>query len=190
MTDYDVDYFQKINEEEAEQAHRLADVLIWKYQPKKVIDIGCATGLYLKPFMLHGVQIQGIDYSNDVMDKSVLQIPKTMIKMADLTKKLPRLKADLTLCVEVMEHIPESSAKAGIRNIARTSDLIFFTAAQPGQGGVGHINCQPKEYWESLFEKQGLFRDFVDEEYLRTIMAAGYHMGWLTNNLMVFKRIA
>lgn len=188
MEEYDSSYYQKINAEEGPQANRLADVLVWKYNPGAVIDVGCATGLYLRPFLEHGVKVVGVDYADAVIQDEVLQIPRKFIHISDITKKPVGRIADLTICLEVLEHIPASGAQAAIRNICKTSGTIIFSAAQPGQGGVGHINCQPKEYWEKLFQRNGYGRDPMDEEYIKIIMAAGYHMGWLINNLMVFKK--
>jgi len=188
MSDYDTAYFKKINAEEGEQAERLANVLAWKYNPKSVLDIGCASGLYLKPFTDLGIKIHGVDYSEAAVDDSVLQVPRSVIEVADITKQSVKSRADLTMSVEVLEHIPAAGAETAIKHIAQTSKLIFFTAAQPGQGGVGHVNCQPKQYWQELFAKQGFKRDIQDENYIRTIMASGYHMGWLINNLMIFKK--
>ncbi len=185
---YDDEYYAKINLEEEEQAKRLADVLIWIYSPKSVLDIGSATGLYIKPFLEKGIKVQGVDYSVAAVSKKALRVPRELIKVTDITKKSIELHADLSLCIEVLEHIPEKYALFAIHNIARTSKTIFFTAAQPGQGGVGHVNCQPKSYWEGMLKKEGFGRDYADEDYIRIIMGSGYHMGWLTNNLMVFKK--
>lgn len=172
------------------QAQRLADVLIWKYAPKSVLDVGSATGLYLKPFHERGITVHGVDSAPSAVADSVLQIPRRLIDSVDITTQPIKRRAALTLCIEVLEHIAEHSARDAITHIAQTSQLIFFSAAQPGQGGLGHVNCQPKGYWEGLFAEQGFARDMQDEDYIRTIMASGYHMGWLTNNLMIFKKPA
>lgn len=188
MSLYDAAYFAKINAEESPQAERLADILCWHYQPKSVIDIGCASGLYLKPFLDRGVKVVGIDYSEAVIDKEVLQIPRKFIKIVDITKEQIKQQANLAICIEVLEHIDKKGAKAAVKNITKASETIFFTAAQPGQGGVGHVNCQPKEYWQKLFKDNGFERDVKDEDYIRILIQSGYHMGWLAKNLMVFKK--
>ena len=185
---YGVDYFKQINHEESEQAIRLAKLLNWKYSPNSVADIGSATGLYLKPFYEMGIKVTGIDSAISVIDPSVVQIPKNMIKNLDITKDPIKIKADLSLCIEVFEHINEKYAEKAVENLISISNTIIFSAAQPGQGGLGHINCQPKEYWQKLFNSNGYVRDLEDEEYFKIIMASGYHMGWLINNLMVFKK--
>jgi SAM-dependent methyltransferase len=189
MPGYDVDYFDQINQEEKEQADRLGELLCWLYRPSSVIDIGCATGLYLKPFLELGVKITGIDNSISVLSPEVLLIPRKYLEISDITKESPKEKSDLAMSIEVLEHIDKKFARIAIDYISKASDIIFFTAAQPGQGGVGHVNCQPKGYWEGFFSDNGFKRDVKDEFYLRIIMASGYHMGWLTNNLMIFKKV-
>lgn len=166
----------------------LADILVWKYAPKTVLDVGCASGLYLKPLLDKGVICTGVDFSESVLTEEVLQIPRQLIKPIDISKQAIGIKADLTMCIEVLEHIPPSGAVASVKHIAQTSNVIFFSAAQPGQGSHGNINCQPKEYWQNLFAKNGFVCDIKDEDYLRTLIANGYHMGWLVNNMMIFKR--
>ncbi len=188
MSSYDLDYYKQINEEEGEQAKRLADLLIWKYNPRSVIDIGCATGLYLKPFLDKGIKVTGIDNAPEAIDDKVLQIPRSSILLHDITKQPIKKQADIAICLEVLEHIPPEGAPRAIAHITETSDTVIFSAAQPGQGGVGHINCQPKEYWQGIFGASGFKRNEIDETYLKIIIASGYHMGWLINNLMVFKK--
>lgn len=187
---YDVDYYKTINEEEGQQAERLADLLIWIYVPKSVLDVGSATGLYLKPFADRGITVTGVDNSESAVADEVLQVPRKLIKTIDITKQPIGATADLALCIEVLEHIAPNDAAAAVKHLVATTNTIVFSAAQPGQGGVGHVNCQPKDYWERLFLAEGFERDRRDEEYIKIIMAAGYHLGWLINNLMILKRQA
>lgn len=186
---YDLEYFRHINEEEGPQAERLADILCWHYQPRSVIDVGCASGLYLKPFMDRGVRVLGQDSAPDAISDEVIQIPRYCIELKDITEgeASPPLPFDLALCIEVAEHLEEKFASALISHLSLCSDVVFFSAAHPGQGGVGHINCQPKEYWETLFAEEGFRRDIQDENYLRTLVCSGYHLGWLPMNMMVLK---
>jgi hypothetical protein len=64
---------------------------------------------------------------------------------------------------------------------------LFWSAAIPEQGGDGHVNCQPKEYWEQKFIQRGLQRNQVIEFDFLSFMKNGYHMGWLVQNIMVFQ---
>lgn len=184
---YNREYYQEINTSEGPQAQRLFEILNKLYQPKQIIDVGCATGLYMKPFIDAGIKATGIDYAPDSIDDSIRQVPKKLIKIADITKdRYKSKKADLAICLEVLEHIPEEGADKSVDYLVSTSDTIIFSAAQVGQGGRGHINCQPKGYWSLKFWQNNFIEDVLATQTILEFMKQGYHMGWLTNNLMVF----
>ena len=64
---------------------------------------------------------------------------------------------------------------------------IYFSAAHVGQGGSGHINCQPKQYWIDLFSFHGYEVDDEATKKFIDYLLEGYHMGWLVMNVVVFK---
>ena len=99
--------------------------------------------------------------------------------------------ADLVMSLEVGEHLDASDADEFVRNVSASIDpggTLVWTAAHPGQGGVGHVNCQPKEYWIEKFTAHGLVRDEHLEKTIREEMLQGYHMGWFIMNLIVFRK--
>lgn len=184
---YNQDYYQQINDEETPQAERLAEIVVEMYKPKRVVDVGCATGLYLKPFLDRNVDIIGVDYAPDTVSKEVLMVPKSKIHIADITKKPPTIKkGDVSICLEVFEHVPESGADKAVQYLCGTSDVLIFSAAQPGQGGGGHVNCQPKSYWAEKFWDNGFILDIKATKQLWHFMAAGQHMGWFLLNMGVY----
>jgi hypothetical protein len=69
-----------------------------------------------------------------------------------------RGRYDLAVCLEVAEHLPESSAADLVRALTAFAPVVLFSAAVPGQGGVGHINEQWPAYWKGLFEQHGFYR--------------------------------
>ena len=174
--------------EEGPQAQRLAEYLWAAYQPATLIDVGCANGLYIKPFLELGVAAQGYEISEDALVAPLVN--PALITIRDMTEPtaLRPQKFNLALCLEVLEHVPEDQANAFIYNLCKLSDRIVFSAAIPGQGGRGHINCQHKDYWMKLFELHGFTRQLDEESAILDHMRKGYHMGWLTQNLMVFTK--
>ena len=178
--------YQQITDEEGPQAQRLAIILEKMYHPKSVIDMGCANGLYLQPFLKMDKWVMGYELSEDSHEAAL--IPKNRITITDVTANMEPAYADLAICLEVMEHIPTSKGFAALTNLSRMSDRIIFTAAIPGQGGNGHINCRPKEYWEGMFAALGFTRRHYDEQVLLDNIRRGYHMGWFTQNLMILER--
>ncbi|MFC1840654.1 hypothetical protein ACFL1N_13820 [Thermodesulfobacteriota bacterium] len=63
---------------------------------------------------------------------------------------------DLAVCLEVVEHLKESSADCIVKNLTSLSDIIVFSASIPGQkGGQYHVNEQWPDYWIEKFKKYG-----------------------------------
>ena len=178
--------YEQIYLEESPFAERLALILRTIYNPGSITDYGCANGLYLEPFYNAGCVVQGYEVSTDALEDAV--VPVEYISIIDQSEILNPQKTDLALCIEVMEHIPEESAEFAISNLTKMSDTIIFTAAIPGQGGKGHINCQPKEYWVDMMAKFSFVPDMVMREIIVASALSGYHMGWFINNLIVFRK--
>lgn len=130
------------------------------YHPKSVMDLGCNVGWWLYWFMgLYNADVIGIDGNNMIEG---LKIPEYRFICADLTKPiiypskyaLPS-KFDLLLCLEVAEHLDEKHADTLINAATMHSDIIFWSAATPGQTGYNHVNEQPHEYWIEKFAHRG-----------------------------------
>ncbi|HEY9003234.1 MAG TPA: hypothetical protein VIM89_17885, partial [Mucilaginibacter sp.] len=64
-------------------------------------------------------------------------------------------KFDLAICTEVGEHLNPASSEHLIKYLTQSAPVVIFSAAVPGQGGHGHINCQPREFWHDLFTSNG-----------------------------------
>ena len=97
--------------------------------------------------------------------------------------------AELTTCIEVLEHIPEPEADAAVAALCNASSRwVYFSAAAPGQPGKGHVNCQDKPYWRQKFEARG-FRLAEEQtaafvERVRDLQPCW----WLPRNAMIFER--
>lgn len=146
----------------------------------RVIDVGCGPGIYVTALRNMGITADGVD-----IDESC---PFDVVDVFS-DAFLERYKGyDICLCLEVAEHLPERLADEFVRRLTGCAPTVVFSAAVPGQGGYGHINCQPKEYWNYKFAEQNYVYDPAATEKFVAFMAAGYHMGWLTNNAQIFKR--
>jgi SAM-dependent methyltransferase len=123
--------------------------------PASLLDLGCGNGAWVKAALEFGIKdVLGVD-GGDVK-RGQLLIPQDRFRSQLLSEPffLDR-KFDVALCLEVGEHLDEANAKTLIANLVRHADLIYFSAACPGQPGQFHLNCQWPEYWQELFNPAG-----------------------------------
>ena len=176
-----IDY-NYIEAEERPCAARIASWIKDVVKPKNVLDIGSGPGMYVDELIKVGVDAFGIDIDDRVEGKDYLAKESIFD-----TKRT----ADTVICFEVLEHIDPIYADQevdALYNAVEPGGTLIFTAAQPGQGGVGHINCRPRMYWHDKLVARGLVYDRDMSQALIDYERKGIHMGWFVNNVMIFKK--
>ena len=174
--------YDDLDTEERPFAKRLASWVNDNLHPSHVLDLGCGPGTYVDCFTELGVDCIGYDIDLRVEGKDQL-LCKSLF---DLEHSAP-----VVLCMEVAEHIDGSENQQIVdtmHHALESNGLLIWTAAKPGQGGVGHINCQTKEYWADMLSGTGLVRDLEIEAQLISFIEQGYHMGWFVQNLLVYRK--
>ena len=134
-------------------ARIVVPILLNLISPKTVVDIGCARGSWLKAFQENGVKtVRGLD--GPWVDQSKLLIDKNSFRAVNLYESFEiNGRFDLAVCLELAEHLPAKAAGPLIQALTLAAPLVLFSAAIPGQGGVGHINEQWPDYWQALFSQ-------------------------------------
>jgi SAM-dependent methyltransferase len=153
---------------------------------KSVVDIGCGLGQFLKAFKNNGVEdIVGVD--GDHVSLEQLVIPPDCFVAKDLEESFYLGRSfDLAVSLEVAEHLHPSSAEHFVASLVRHASLILFSAAIPGQGGTGHINCRWPSYWAQIFERQGYL---VQDIFRERIWDDNRISWWYRQNLLLFAKV-
>lgn len=156
---------------------------------KTVCDVGAGSGGYVMRLQQAGFKSCGVEYSPVGRLMGKLQGAKISRFDCSDSGELPVLgKFDLAYSIEVGEHIPEAFARNFVKYISSLSDFVIFSAAFPGQGGQGHINEQPQEYWRDLFLLEGFgFQTDQTLEFSNRLRENNFR-GWLPKNCQIFRR--
>jgi SAM-dependent methyltransferase len=184
---YDQDFFLDANQEKQRSAATVARILSELYHFESVFDIGCGCGLYLAELQRLGKEAVGCDGSSYGVR---LAPPEIIVFQADVTRPIAlNRRFDVVVCFEVAEHLQSRFSRRLVENCTTFSDRVLFTAAPPGQGGVGHLNERPFRFWIELFAERG----FAHEEHLsrrvRERMTEAHVVEWIANNFMSFTRL-
>lgn len=182
---YDEEYYTERNSAAYRRdGQRVAKMLYDRFQPNSVIDLGCATGVYLETFHERSVTIHGVDGNKKAIENAV--IPQGYLEQYDLRDPYnPDQSYDLVICFEVAEHLPEEYADTLVDSIVTSGDTVAFTAAPPGQPGKHHVNLQPRDYWIRKFEQRGFEYEKEAVSSLRTAIDVEY-VDWIPKNLFIF----
>jgi SAM-dependent methyltransferase len=122
---------------------------------RSLLDVGAGSGTWMSAAHLAGVpDVWGTDISKSTPDDNILRACTFEVHDASTPFDLHRT-FDCVICLEVAEHLCEQSAKTLISSLGRHGNLVFFSAARPGQFGQDHINCQWPSYWQDLFNAEG-----------------------------------
>lgn len=132
---------------------KVIDEVVARFGPRSMLDVGCGTGKSLEYFSQLGMDVVGIEGSALAISKSPL---KEKMRCLNLNEPLDLgRRFDLVWSFEVAEHIHPRYADTLVDTLARHGDVIAISAATPGQGGEGHLNEQPAEYWVEKFRARG-----------------------------------
>lgn len=130
---------------------------------ESAIDLGCGTGEWVKAAQDLGWNAVGVD-----RDVPLNLMVTTLYVASDLQWGYTCEGFDLAICLEVAEHLPEESAAPLVAGLAEAG-AVLFSAATPGQPGIGHVNCQPHDYWHDRFAVYDLHPTFVGDQFAEPV---------------------
>lgn len=149
---------------------------------RSVVDVGGGSGAWLQVFRRLGVEetllLDGAEVKADLL------IEEAYFEPVDLNIQLPAPRRfDLAVCVECAEHLQAHRAEPLVDWLTTAADVVVFSAAISGQGGKGHINERPPEYWRDLFHQHGFIRrDLLRPRIIHDVAIPW----WYRQNLFLF----
>ncbi len=138
---------------------RIADEIVSRLAPRRVLDAGCAKGFLVEALRDRQVEAFGLDISDYAIGE-VRDDVRPYCWVADITEPL-RERYDLITCIEVLEHLPEVQALAAIRNLGAHADSLLFSSTPDDFAEPTHVNVRPVRWWLRAFRDAGFAPDLV-----------------------------
>jgi len=183
-------YLRNVSKHATESAPEIAAGIMEIFHPQSVVDIGCGAGDLLAFLRDHyKLKVSGFERAKAAI--ALAREKNIEVRQFDIEEKVfaPSPGYDVAICMEVAEHVSYGAADFLVWQLSRLAEQIIFTAAPPGQGGNGHVNEQPRQYWIEKFEKQGRIYDSYATHYLiRKWKNSGTVTSWYWKNLMIFRK--
>lgn len=146
------EYYAHSRAGSARSAAVVAPVVQDLVQARSILDVGGGEGWWASAFSRLGATSVSIE--NGPLPPSA---PGVTCVEHDLRRPIGREVGapDLVLCLEVAEHLEPAVGSRLVGELCSLAPAVLFSAAVPGQGGVGHVNEQWPAYWVERFESHG-----------------------------------
>lgn len=155
---------------------------------RSYVDVGAGSGGYAAEGVRRGWHVVACEHAR--AGRAMARRQGVKAYRFDLERDPPSDLAgpfDVAYSFEVAEHVTPQLGDALVRYLARIAPTVVFTAARPGQGGIGHINEQPREYWIERFAAEGLAYDAEGTSAMHAGFLARGVGAWLADNLSLFR---
>jgi len=189
---YDAKFFQSLQKYRPTY-HFIADIIAAYLKPTSVVDWGCGCGYILEKLQMHGItDLAGVEGSEEVRPF----IPESLVDYIDIADVLlvERMDYDLAITIEVAEHLKTRDSARFVNAVCGSANKwVWFSAAQPGQVGTGHINCKDLCFWIDVFKEIGLFEPDWEKRYeISQAMLVNHQLvlgyPWLRDNFLLFRK--
>ncbi len=152
---YDRTYYEIKQDGWWASAAAIVPALLRWFPAQSVLDVGCGTGNLLATFARHGAtDLLGIDGGHVPPDLMHIA-PDQFMAAEDVRVAALGRRFDVACSLEYAEHLPLSRAREFVGLLADAAPVVLFSAAVPGQGGLGHVNEQRQSWWAALFAAHG-----------------------------------
>lgn len=151
---YPANFYENRRLHTAHAASRILGALPPGLPRRHVADIGCGSGTWLAAALADGAAT-GFGIEGDWVTPAMLDDPAIEFVAQDLEQRFTGPRVELALSLEVGEHLTPGRADSFVADLVALAPAILFSAAIPGQGGVGHLNEQWPSWWAARFASHG-----------------------------------
>jgi 2-polyprenyl-3-methyl-5-hydroxy-6-metoxy-1,4-benzoquinol methylase len=167
--EYDESYIDRWGDTDFLANSELASSQILAHTPKgldktslRVLDVGCLNGYIMESVYQAGVEhIYGTDISFSLaISHGLSKHHLPAITIGDFSQNTyPDGVANMTICMEVLEHIPPTLTDKFVEELARVTGsdgILLISTSEDPNADPTHINCRKRAEWYYIFSQHGL----------------------------------
>lgn len=146
--------------------------LLGNVKGKKILDLGCGTGIYAKILTGRGAKVKGIDISEEEIKIARKEVPKVEFKVGS-AEKLPykNKEFDIVLAALVLEHFKDwNKVLKETHRVLKLNGLFIFSMGNPVVNSTKKIKFKGKKF--------RVIKDYFKEDLRTTRWWRGVYMGW------------
>lgn len=151
---YPAGFYDNRRAHTAHAARRILAALPPALPRASVADVGCGTGTWLAAALAGGAR-SAFGIEGDWVTPDMLDDPRIAFAPQNLEQRFTAPRVDLAVSLEVGEHLSPARAASFVADLVALAPAILFSAAIPGQGGVGHLNEHWQSWWAAHFATHG-----------------------------------
>lgn len=125
--------------------------LLGNIKGKKILDLGCGSGLYIKKLLKGGGNVKGIDLSPELIKIAKKENPKIEFKVGSISKKLPYKTGefDIVLGALVMHYVDNwNPALKEIKRVLKPKGIFVFSTENPFRTAIQRTMCNGRKFKE------------------------------------------
>jgi len=150
-------------------------------QYKSILDIGCGRGRLIKVLSRLGLDTHGVDFSKNCLDPDITEnYPHRFHNQCLWEMDLNRV-FDLGLCIDVMEHIPETKVMDVLHQIQIHCSIVIFRIANYPSNSLGHelhLTLKPAAWWLAHIAANGGY--VIQNDIRNADPREKYYFTWYT----------
>ena len=130
---------------------RLMEKILSGFYFDSIMDIGCGEGtnlLHLSKLFPSIKRISGVDISSEALQMTRRILPSAQLVNVDIQESAPNFEADLVLCCNVLEHLPNDTV--ALENTRRVTQKFLLVSTVLGNSlpeyekKIGHVRNYKK----------------------------------------------
>ena len=122
--------------------------MLGKVRGKRILDLGCGTGLYARILLQKGAKVKGIDVSDEMLRIAQQEVPSVEFTQGS-AERLPYKKNefDIVLAALMMEYLPSwNRVLKEVHRVLKPGGIFVFSTGNPVANSLKRIRYMGRKF--------------------------------------------